>query len=162
MSTAASLPPVRTRAGSEASSGFTLIEVMIVVAIIALLAVVAVPSYRDYILRGQLVDSSNLLSTGSANMERYFGDNRTYAAVGTNNPPCSAAIAVAQRSQGSFVLSCVATATGYTLTTTGSGTTAAFSYTLDQLGNRSTTITAGPTGWASSATCWIVKKGQAC
>jgi type IV pilus assembly protein PilE len=162
MSTAVASSPIRTRAAPPVSEGFTLIEVMIVVAIIALLATIAVPSYREYVLRSQLVDASNLLTTGSANMERYFGDNRTYAAAGTNNPPCSAAIAVAQRTQGSFVLSCVSDATSYTLTAAGSGTTAAFSYTLDQLGNRSTTITGGPSGWHNGATCWILKKGQTC
>ena len=43
---------------------------MITVAIVAILASIALPSYRDYILRGQLVDATNLLSAGRANMER--------------------------------------------------------------------------------------------
>ena len=100
---------VRTTAtrSERHSSGFTLIEVMIVVAIIAILAMVATPSYRNYILRGALVDGTTLLSTASANMERYFQDNRTYEAVGANIPPCSAALPLATRTQGTFVLSCV-------------------------------------------------------
>ncbi|MBC7938818.1 MAG: prepilin-type N-terminal cleavage/methylation domain-containing protein, partial [Chitinophagaceae bacterium] len=60
-------------------TGFTLIELMITVAIIAILAMVAVPSYRDHILRGQLVDATNGLSSVRANMERHFQDNRSYA-----------------------------------------------------------------------------------
>lgn len=135
---------------------------MIVVAIIAILAMVATPSYRAYILRGALVDGTTLLSTASANMERYFQDNRTYAPSGANTPPCSAAMPVATRTQGSFVLTCAADATTYTLVATGSNNTQAFVYTLDQLGNRTTVITAGPSGWNSSPTCWIVKSGQAC
>ena len=149
--------------------GFTLIEVMIVVAIVAILATIALPSYRDYILRGQLVDASNLLSAGRANMERYFQDNRTYAAVGAINPPCANAIAVAARTQGNFVLTCTAPAvpdgTTYTLTATGIGAVAAFSYTVDQADARTTTIGAGaPAGWVTPApnTCWMLKKGQAC
>jgi prepilin-type N-terminal cleavage/methylation domain-containing protein len=147
------------------ASGFTLIEVMIVVAIVAILAAIALPSYRDYILRGQLVDATNLLSAGRANMERYFQDNRTYAAVGTFNPPCAAAIPVAQRTQGNFVLTCTSAATTYTLTAQGSGPVSAFTYTADNVDARSTTIAAGaPSGWTTPSpnTCWKLKKGQTC
>ncbi len=138
--------------------GFTLIEVMIVVAIIAVLAGIALPSYREYVLRGQLVDAQNLLSAGRANMERYYQDNRTYAAVGsTATPPCAA-------TQGLFTLSCsvTPTATAYTLSATGSGAVSAFVYTTNQVDTKTTVITAGPSGWNSSTTCWIIKRGQVC
>lgn len=154
--------PSRRPSPAAGGRGFTLIEVMIVVAIVAILSMIALPSYRDYVLRGQLVDATNLLSSGSANMERYFQDNRTYAAAGTNTPPCSTTIPVAQRTQGSFVLTCVSDATTFTLTGTGSGATAGFGYTLDQLGTKTTTMTSAPPGWSSSATCWVLKKGQSC
>ncbi len=154
--------PSRSPSLSARVRGFTLIEVMIVVAIVAILAMVALPSYREYVLRGRLVDASNMLAAGGANMERYFESNRTYAVSGTNTPPCSPSIDVALRTEGSFVLSCVFDATTYTLTSTGSGATSGFAYTLDQLGNKSTAMTAGPPGWNSSATCWVMKKGQTC
>ena len=142
--------------------GFTLIEVMIVVAIVAILAAVAIPSYRDYILRGQLVDASTLLSTFRGNMERYFQDNRTYAAAGAFNPPCSAAIPVAQRTQGNFVVTCVTSATGYTLTATGSGATVGFSYTVDERDARTTASVGASWPTPVPNTCWVMKKGQAC
>ena len=145
---------------ARASAGFTLIEVMMVVAILAILLGIALPNYRTYVLRGQLVDATNLLSTFGANMERYYQDNRTYTTVGTITPPCAASSPA--RTQGSFTVSCTTSATGYTLTAAGSGTTAPFSYTLNELGNRATTITGGPSGWTGSTTCWVVKGGQSC
>ncbi len=142
--------------------GFTLIEVMIVVAIIAILAMIALPSYRDYILRGQLVDATSALSAFQANMERFFQDNRTYASVGTIYTPCDANIAVAQRTQGSFVITCTGVSgTAFTLVATGSGTTNGFVYTVNEVGTKATTAVGAP-GWNTSTTCWVMKKGQTC
>lgn len=145
------------------SSGFTLIELMVVVAIIGILAAIAMPSYRNYAVRGQLIDATTLLAAGRADMERYYQDNRTYAAVGGIVPPCSSSLPEARRTQGSFVLTCAtATAAAYTLTATGGGNMSAFVFTVDQVDARSTTITGGPSGWSSSGTCWVTKQGQTC
>jgi len=62
-------------------SGFTLIEVMIAVAIVGILIAIALPSYRNYVIRGKLVAGTNALANMRAQMEQYYQDNRTYATV---------------------------------------------------------------------------------
>ena len=148
---------------SRLARGFTLIEVMIVVAIVAILAAVAIPSYRDYILRGQLVDATTLLSTMRADMERYYQDNRRYTAVGAFTPPCQIP---ANLTRGSFTVACVV-ADGppatFLLTATGSGSTAGFVYTINQQDTRTTVTLGGNWGGAPTPnTCWVLKRGQVC
>jgi type IV pilus assembly protein PilE len=151
-----------THAASK-QRGFTLIEVMIVVAIVAILAAVAIPSYRDYVIRGQLVAGTNLLATARVDMERYFQDNRTYAKSGTVAPPCLQSPAP---TSGNFTLSCSnPDATSYKLVATGSGPVDQFIYTLNDSG-AATTDQVGA-GWVlpdapKSANCWISKRGQSC
>lgn len=134
---------------------------MITVAIVAILAAVALPSYRDYVLRGQLVDGQNGLAAMRANMERFYQDNRTYNTVGTFTSPCL--VPAAQRMAGSFQLRCNPdpTATGFTLEAVGSGPTNGFTFKVDQQNNRSTTVT-GVSGWNSCTNDWVTKKGQTC
>ncbi|MDQ0573361.1 prepilin-type N-terminal cleavage/methylation domain-containing protein [Variovorax paradoxus] len=135
------------------SSGFTLIEVMITVAIIGILAAIAIPSYRDYVLRGQLVDAQNALSTLRANMERYFQDNRDYRSINTTFiSPCAAPAAA-----GSFAISCpTLTATAFTAQAVGSGPTNGFTFTVDQQNTR-VTVRAG-SGWTQCTTGWTTRK----
>lgn len=147
--------------GLRRANGFTLIELMVTVTIVAILAAIAYPSYRNYALRGQLVNATNGLSALRANMERYFQDNRTYASTGTFVSPClvlpSSSLLV-----GTFQLSCVTapTATTFQLQAVGSGATAGFVYTVDQQNNQSTTVTGVP-GWiASCPTTWETKAGS--
>src|SRR5215467_6875807 len=58
--------------------GFTLIEVMITVAVIAILAAVALPNYIDYVTRSKLVEAKTNLSDMRTRLEQYFLDNRAY------------------------------------------------------------------------------------
>ena len=58
--------------------GFTLIELMIVVAIIGILAAVAIPAYQDYIARAQVSEAVNLLASGKTGMAEYFADKATW------------------------------------------------------------------------------------
>ena len=54
--------------------GFTLIELMIVVAIIGILAAVAIPAYQDYIARAQVSEAVSLLGSGKTGLAEYFSD----------------------------------------------------------------------------------------
>ncbi len=140
--------------------GFTLIELMIAVAIVAILAMIAVPSYSAYITRGQLADATTGLATMRAQMERHYQDNRTYATVGSFTTPCAGAAGT--RTFGHFVVSCSGTpdATTFTLQAAGSGPVSAFTFTIDQADVRNTTAAA--TGWNTCAGKWLTKKGETC
>lgn len=59
--------------------GFTLIELMIVVAVIAVLAGIAFPSYRNYILKGNRASAQAFLMDAAQRQAQYFLDNRSYA-----------------------------------------------------------------------------------
>ena len=78
--------------------GFTLIELMIVVAIIGILAAIAVPMYLDYTVRGQVSEGLNLASGAKAATTEYFQDTGTFP---TNNS--AAGLADAADIRGNYV-----------------------------------------------------------
>jgi len=59
--------------------GFTLIELMIAVAIIGILASIALPAYQQYVLRANRADAQAILMESAQFMERYFTTNNSYA-----------------------------------------------------------------------------------
>ena len=58
----------------KVQKGFTLIELMIVVAIIGILAAIAIPAYQDYTIRAQVSEGINLASGAKAAIAEYFMD----------------------------------------------------------------------------------------
>lgn len=147
------------------ASGFTLIEVMITVAIVAILASVALPAYTDYVRRGQLQEAFTLLADFGVRMEQYYQDNKNYGA--TTGTTCGVAMPATTATRF-FDLTCVTASSGqaYTLTATGkagavapSGGSATFVYTLNSNDVRATTRFAGTT---VALTCWASRSASSC
>ena len=146
--------PRRRRAG-----GFTLIELMITVAIAAILASVALPMYRTYVQRGRIIDATSRLSDFRVRMEQYFMDNRTYdkggGKCGVPDPT--------DTNDAAFKIACdPATATTYTVKATGKASKGMkdFVYEIDQAGAKKTS--GAPSGWTTNSTCWVVQKDGSC
>ncbi|RZL86643.1 MAG: prepilin-type N-terminal cleavage/methylation domain-containing protein [Variovorax sp.] len=141
--------------------GFTLIELMVTVAILAILSAIALPIYSEYVMRGRIPEALSGLSDMRVKMEQYFQDNRTYIGACANNT-----VAPIPPDTTSFTFSCpTLTASTYVIMAKGISTKTmnAFEYTIAQDGTRRTT--ALPTGWtgaSGTSTCWVTSKGGTC
>jgi len=141
-------------------AGFTLVELLIVVAIVAILANIALPTYSDYITRSKLSEAQSYLSAMRTKVEQYYLDQRTYVgacAAGTVAPlPTAAEVKY-------FTYSCPSlTATTYTVQATGVSAqgTGGFSFSINELNAKATT--AVPAGWTANGSCWVTKKDGSC
>jgi type IV pilus assembly protein PilE len=129
-------------------SGFTLIEILIAIAIVGLLTSVAVPSYNQYITRSRTVEAFSVLGAAQAGAEQFWNNGRTYAGY---TPP-------AATDNFTYALSNASPST-FTLTASGRAKMTGFTYTIKQDGSRATPATPS---WGTSTTCWVDKKGGAC
>jgi type IV pilus assembly protein PilE len=148
------MPPLRP-SRLRPSSGFTLIELMIAVAIVAILSTVAMPAYTDYVRRGTLTDAFGGLASAQVRMEQYFQDNRTFVSSGTT---CGSTITATSY----FTFACAGTASTYTFTATGvtGKASAGHIYTIDQTGAKTTTQFKGVA--VTGKSCWLSKSSSDC
>ena len=122
--------------------GFTLIELMIVVAIIGILAAVAIPAYQDYLIRSKMSEVAAALSACKTSVSEYAAARNTW--------PDNVTVAGCSTQSTTYVSS-MSVSTGGIMTATENNTGATpsnCSLTLSALGT-----SAAITGWSGSTSC---------
>ena len=145
----------------RAIKGFTLIELMIVVAIVAILASLAYYNYSRYAFRARRADGREMLMRIAAAQERFFTNTNTYAistADITNAPPLGLGLTT-NSSGGHYTISAAAGTSGdaqsYVMTATPVGSDvqagdACGRLTFDNVGNKGWSGANPPT----NGNCW--------
>lgn len=141
---------------TNSERGFTLIELMIVVAIIAILATIAYPSYQEYVRRSARAEAKAALLENAQFMERNFTVANVYNKDSAGNDIDDTKLPVQSTPRdgtAKYTISiAVPNATSYTLQATGTGAMAADpcgNFTLDNVGKKDVTG-----GSRTAAECW--------
>jgi len=139
----------------SAQKGFTLIELMIVVAIIGILAAIAIPAYQNYLIRSQVTEGLNMAAAAKAGVSEYYATKGSWPA--DNN---AAGLGPAANVQGNYVSS-VSVGTGTITITYGnqansniSGTTLGLTPGVSSNGDVvwKCGYSGTPSAWVSNAT----------
>ena len=134
--------------------GFTLIEIMIVVAVMGILASIALPSYNQYVQRAHRSEGAAALTEYNSKMAHYYLDNNNYVKVVGGAQQCALPLPTPRYMN----LACVAAnSQSYTVTATGTGDIATTTFTINQADVKATTAFPGRT---ASAACWLIAGGE--
>jgi len=124
------------------NKGFTLIELMIALAIIAILAMIALPSYQLYVMKSNRALAQGCMLEFAQDMERYYTTNMTYAGATIANTSCASEVSGRYAFSGG-----TPTATTFTITATPQlpqqNQDSCGTMTLNQAGVKTTTGTVG-------------------
>lgn len=131
--------------------GFSLLELMIAVAIIGILMAIALPNYNDYMMKGKLAEAITVLSDLQVREEAYYTDNRVY----TGMTPRTG------QTQYFDATSCATTAVGGLANQgylcTARSTALHYTYTVTEAGVKATTKPDG-----STVSCWLKAPSGSC
>jgi type IV pilus assembly protein PilE len=126
----------------QRNSGFTLIELMVVVAVVAILAAIALPSFNEQMRKSRRAEAVAEMGQVQLGLERWRADNASYAiSAGNGQHPLAAGTWTSDHYSFSFS----GDGTGYTLTADGTGAQSG-----DRCGQLTATASQEPT-WATAS-----------
>jgi len=130
--------------------GFTLVELIITVAIVGILAAIAIPAYTAYIRQTDRTDATRTLVQDAQSLQRCYSQNFTYTAT------CPVVSGTTASPSGYYSITAAITGTTYTLTATPrsspqTGDSTCASFTLTSTGAQSAVSSSGSN---TSSTCW--------
>jgi len=144
-----SLMSLSDKPGLGHKQGFTLIELMIAVAIVGILSAIAYPSYTQYVTRGKRSEGRAALLDTAAKLERFYSDRSRYATANNTFPALTGFSTTTETGKYTLSIATSGTFQAYTLTATPT-------FVDPDCGNLTYTQagTKGVTGTESVAECW--------
>lgn len=153
-------------------NGFTLIELMIVVAVVGILTTIAYPAYTSYIQRGRVGEAFAELGTLRQQLEQYYQDHRDYGSSATSCGGTTTPIPSSTTPAGTQYFSYTCNWTvgsgdinngsnqAFLATATGRSDQgmSGYTYTMDYSGNKQTTAYPGASNLPRP--CWLLKSGD--
>ena len=144
--------------GQATLRGFSLIELMITVAIVALLAAIALPSYTNSVRKAKRMDAKIALLDMASRQERFFSTNNTYTTAAANLGYTTLPASVPGSGTTTYEISVsAATAGAYSLLATPKTDQlkdSCGSYSINQLGVQANTFSGAGLSPTLSADCW--------
>ena len=140
-------------------SGFTLIELMIAVAIVAIIAAVAYPQYTDYVQRSRIAEATSTLAATRVRLEQFYQDNRHYGSTATG---CGVPAPTGEFFDYTCTWGASSSSQSFLLAATGKAAAGmdGFGFTVDQDNAQRTTAFVGASGLP--ANCWLRRRGDTC